>query len=87
MTHLSEFERKAWDAKSSSERQPPKRALLACADDIDAGELKPKHICVIVVEDDGEGGDVISLFQGGDLSVLAVEGAMHRAARMMGDDR
>lgn len=87
MPLLSEFERRAWEAKSSSERQPPRRALLATADQIESGELKPKHVCVIIIEDDGEGGDIISLNQGGEMSVLAVEGAMHRAARMMGDDR
>ena len=86
MPLLSELERRAWDSKATSERQPPRRALLATADDIESGALKPKHVCVIIIEDDGEGGDIISLNQGGEMSVLAVEGAMHRAARMMGDE-
>jgi hypothetical protein len=86
MPLLSEFERLAWQMRGSSERQPPRRALLATADEIESGALKPKHVCVIIIEDDGEGGDIISLNQGGEMSVLAVEGAMHRAARIMGSE-
>lgn len=85
MQILSEFERRAWDARDSAEQQPPRRALLACADDIEADICgKVRHVAIVVVEDMGDG-DRVHVYQAGDLSTLAVEGALGRAIRMERD--
>lgn len=76
MQILSDFERAAWK-RGTAEKHPPRRALLAAADQIDEG-LEVKHAIVVLVVKAENGGDRIEILQAGDLSELAVEGALHR---------
>lgn len=74
---LSEFERCAWDNRNDSNQHKPEMACRVVVDDIEHG-LKVRHIAVVVVED-VDGADCIHLYQAGDMSELAVEGALSRA--------
>jgi hypothetical protein len=74
---LSEFERRAWDNRKSSEKHKPEMALKIVLDDIERG-LNAKHVAIVVIED-VEGGDRVHLYNAGDQSELAVEGALMRA--------
>ena len=74
---LTEFERRAWDNRTSSEKYKPEMACKVVIDDIEHG-LKVKHVAVVVVED-VDGADCVHLYQAGGMSELAVEGALGRA--------
>lgn len=75
---LSEFERHAWNNRASSKKHPPAMACKAAIDQIERGELgKVIHAVVVLVERDDEG-DLIHILQAGDMSELAVEGALNR---------
>lgn len=79
---LSEFERRAWSNRTSAERHAPEMACKATVDKIERGELKNiRHIAVIAVEN-VDGADLIHLIQAGDMSELAVEGALARAIKI-----
>ena len=80
---LSEFERRAWDTRTGSDNHPPVMALKVAQDDIEREQCKPKHVLIVTIEDDGEGGDLIGYYSAGNLSVLACEGAFGRAIRLM----
>jgi hypothetical protein len=84
---LSEFERRAWDQRGTSEKHKPEMALKVCLDDIERGELNNvKHLAIVIVQD-LEGNDRVGMYQAGTLSELAVEGALGRAIRMSVDNR
>lgn len=82
MTHLSEFERRAWESRSNADKHLPAMAMKATLDKIERGEIKPKHVIVVYVEDDGQGGDFISMVQAGTLSQLGTEGALGRGIKL-----
>jgi hypothetical protein len=84
---LSEFERRSWEQRGTSERHKPEMALKVCLDDIERGELKNvKHIIVVVVEE-YNGGDLIGTYHAGTLSELAAEGALGRAIRIGSENK
>lgn len=84
---LSEFERKAWENRTSSEKHPPVMAAKACVDQIERGELANiKHLVIVAVQD-VDGSDLIHILQAGDLSQLAVEGALNRAIMLQATNR
>lgn len=79
---LSEFERRAWETRTSATQHPPVMACKAVADQIERGELgKVRHVLVVVVED-VDSADRIHVIQAGDMSQLAAEGALGRATRV-----
>lgn len=78
---LSELERRAWDNRSSSEQHKPEMACKVVLDDIERGVLKAEHVAVIVIEN-LERGQLVHIYQAGELSELAVEGALGRAIAM-----
>lgn len=79
---VSEFERRAWDNRSDADKHKPELAAKIVIDDIERGALKKvKHVVVVVVED-VDGGDKLTLYQAGELSEYAVEGALGRAIRI-----
>jgi predicted lipid-binding transport protein (Tim44 family) len=75
---LSEFERRAWDNRTSGGDHKPEMACKAVIDDIERGTIKAKQ-CVVVVVEDVDGADRIHVYNAGSLSELAVEGALNRA--------
>lgn len=80
---LSEIERAAWFNRTDADRHPPAMACRATLDQIARDELSNvRHVVVVVVRAHEEGGDAIHILQAGDLSELAVEGALMRAARI-----
>jgi hypothetical protein len=84
---LSEFERRAWDQRGTSEKHKPEMACKIVLDDIERGELtNVKHIIVVVVQD-RDGDDLIGTYHAGTLSELAAEGALGRAIRIGTDNK
>lgn len=82
---MDDLERKRWENSDSAEQHPPRRALLAVADDIEKGRLmKVKHVLVVVVEETEDGSDLVSIVQAGELTTLAAEGALFRACKLIG---
>lgn len=82
--YMSELERRAWETRTSSERHPPEMACKATLDQLERGLLTAKHIVVVLVQD-VDGADQIHLLQAGNMSELAVEGALLRAIRIQAD--
>jgi hypothetical protein len=82
---LTELERRAWEKRGTANDHVPVMALKVVLDDIERGEIKPRHIIVIVVEPDEVGDDMVHRFNAGDLSTIAIEGAMFRALRYSSD--
>jgi hypothetical protein len=80
---VSEFERRAWETRTNSDKHPPEMALKMALDDIERGEHKAKHVIVIMVDACEDGGDYTHCYQAGSLSELAVEGAVNRALGFM----
>lgn len=80
---LSEIERAAWFNRTGADRHPPAMACRATLDQIARDEFdRVKHIAVVVVTEHPQGGDEIHILQAGEMSELAVEGALMRAARI-----
>lgn len=81
---LTEFERKAWDSRGQANSHPPEMALKAALDQIERGEFKRVRHCIVVVIErrETDDGDFICTLQAGDMSELAVEGALFRAAHI-----
>lgn len=78
---ISEFERRAWETRKSTEKIKPELALKVALDEIETGAKKYRHVIITLVEDCGDG-DMIAIYQAGDMSSLAVEGALHRAVSL-----
>lgn len=79
---LSELERRAWEKREDSDKHAPTMAPRVVLDDIERGALENvRHIMVVVVATEPEG-DRVHLYQAGDLSEFAAEGAMARAVRI-----
>lgn len=79
---MNDLERKAWESRTSSERHKPIMAAKAAVDQIERGELPNiKHLVIVAIED-VDGSDRVHILQVGDLSELAVEGALHRAINL-----
>ena len=77
---MTDFERRLWESRKSAEGVTPTLALKAAIEEVE--RIKAKHVIIVTIEDDGEGGDIIGIMQAGSLSVLATEGALSRAARI-----
>lgn len=76
---LSELERRAWDTRDASDKHKPEMAPKVVLDDMARGELPGvRHILVVVVQTVADG-DLVHLYQAGDLSEFAAEGALGRA--------
>lgn len=82
---MDDLERKRWRSETKdASKHPPRRALLAVADDIERGACDPVRHVLIVCVHEVDGNDVISIVQAGELSTLAAEGALYRASKLMG---
>jgi hypothetical protein len=82
---LTEFERKAWDARGKARDHSPVTALKAVIEDIESGNFPNlKHVAVVLIMETDET-QCVSVVQAGPCGNLAIQGALHRAAGYFGD--
>lgn len=84
MPGVPSLDAKRWEKQTDPNAHKPTEALHAALRDIEAGNLKPKHIIVVYCTDEGEQGGT-GYYQAGELNgYFAALGLLTRVTQIMG---